>query len=135
MKWIWMFQNIWIPKWLEKLNIRWWWLTKLILWPRDKMISWSKIFRQINSLVISLEKRYFHEIFVGPNCSNFHTVLCSLVVQTYVKPFCYSNAKFQNKFSLKTTNYEVYESKLLSFVHWQISEEAWSEILTGNFHE
>ena len=36
------FQIIWIPKWLEELKVTWWRLTKLILWPRDKMISWSK---------------------------------------------------------------------------------------------
>ena len=36
------FQNDWIPKWLEWLKVSLG-LTKLVLWPRDKMISWSKI--------------------------------------------------------------------------------------------
>ena len=44
--WVW-FQTFWIPKWLELKSVRWrWrrrWLTELILWPRDKMISWSKM--------------------------------------------------------------------------------------------
>ena len=35
---IWMFQNVW-----KSQRSVWWWLTELILWPRDKMISWSKI--------------------------------------------------------------------------------------------
>ena len=43
LKW---FQNDWIPKWLELKSVRRRWLTKLILWPRDKMISWSKMIIQ-----------------------------------------------------------------------------------------
>ena len=45
------------------------------VWKNEKFTVTHKKFRQINSLVFSLEKRYFHEIFVSSaNFRNFHTV-------------------------------------------------------------
>ena len=44
---------------LQKFEV---WLTTM--WKNEKFTVTHKKFRQINSLVFSFEKRYFHEIFV-----------------------------------------------------------------------
>ena len=49
----------------------------------------KKIFRQINSLVFSLVKRSFHEIFakkrVGAQCGNFGNLLSQFFDKNFVK--------------------------------------------------
>ena len=64
------FQNDWIPKWLDSKMIGnvWWrrWLTKLILWLQDKMISSSKIckYQIANFVNIPRSKRRRHHFWL-----------------------------------------------------------------------